>query len=186
MESRSNWKFDEFFHGAKAMRQKIDDHFNEAMAGKLPFPKRAIWNYWFIPALYMYLRAEPWMIFDSLYDDFMTHLNRLALFDDRMPHAVNAIHGTMNPLDARFALHGHMQEPETVPYVEGGLAAADLRAPYQQYKNLVSAMFRSHGCHGFITMELAVNEAGVALTANIKCMQLLQLPRGCQGPFCLH
>ncbi len=36
--------------------------------------------------------------------------NRLVLFDDRMPHAVERVDGSMDPLEGRFVFHGHIKE----------------------------------------------------------------------------
>jgi hypothetical protein len=261
MDFASHWKFEDFYPDAHLMRQKIDEHFTDSIARKEPFDKRAIWNYWFIPTLYMYLRAEPWVLFPtSLFDQFMAHLrafaarqfgliidsqpfvsmyvngcgqnihndfgngrlayvfsltkwaerhflggetfiyktghqatekvfqatggwgwydfvepvfNRLALFDDRLPHAVNPVQGTMDPLDARFVLHGHMEEAETIPYIEGGLRDADLRMQFDQAKNAISKMFRSHALDGFLSLELLVGESGASGQVDLRCMQLL-------------
>lgn len=218
MEFKTHWKFENFYPEAERMRGVIDEHFTESIAGKKPFHERSLWNYWYIPQMYTYLRAEPWVLLSpEIFEAFMMHLrafvawkfglviptkpfmsmyidgcgqnvhndfgngrlayvfsltrwaerhfqggetmiyhlgekshnaflhptggwgwydfvnpefNRLALFDDRMPHAVNFIKGTMDPLDARFALHGHMEEPMAVPYCEGGLNNYDMSASF--------------------------------------------------------
>jgi hypothetical protein len=44
--------------------------------------------------------------------------NRLIVFDDRIPHAVEPVLSSMDPLDGRFVLHGHISEGES--QVEGG------------------------------------------------------------------
>jgi hypothetical protein len=36
--------------------------------------------------------------------------NRLLIFDDRLPHAVQAVEGNMDPLEGRVVLHGHLEE----------------------------------------------------------------------------
>jgi len=43
--------------------------------------------------------------------------NRLLVFDDRMPHAVQLVEGNMDPLDGRIVIHGHIREAE--PIVKG-------------------------------------------------------------------
>jgi hypothetical protein len=75
MEFKTHWNFDNFFPDARAMRQAIDDHFNDSIASKLPFEKRAIWNYWYIPQAYTYLRTEATTIFPHLLlEKFVRHL----------------------------------------------------------------------------------------------------------------
>lgn len=46
----------------------------------------------------------------NLYDLIAPNFNRLALFDDRMPHGVSRVEGSMDPLEGRLVLHGHISE----------------------------------------------------------------------------
>jgi hypothetical protein len=103
--------------------------------------------------------------------------NRLVLFDDRMPHAVNPIMGTMNPHDARFVMHGHMEEPSTVPYVEGGLMETDLTAAFIALRAEIAKIFISHGHHGFITWDVQIEPSGITASTAIKHMQLMPLSK---------
>lgn len=270
MEFATNWRFDEFYPEALQMRRLIDEHFTESSARHLPFSKRGIWNYWFIPTLYTYFRAEPWLLFGpEMFDAFMAYLgafaarqfgliiptkpfismyvngcgqnihndfgngrlayvfsltnwaerrflggetfvyktadraaenvfrstggwgwydfidplfNRLALFDDRLPHAVNFVQGTMDPLDARFALHGHMEEPDFIAHIEGGLQGADLRREYAQMKESVGNLFRFYGLDGFVSLELQVDGSGRFTDITLRAMQLLAKTKAAREP----
>ena len=180
---------------ALAMRADIDAHFAEP--GQHRAESHQVWNYWFVPELYAYLRTAPekvirrelvqmfadalkgWSIerlgmaqvtwpylslyvpgcrqglhndtingrfgfvysltlderktsggetiilhegdpFRSklttpaagrgLYDAVAPRFNRLIVFDDRLPHAVERIEGVMDPREGRFVLHGHLGE----------------------------------------------------------------------------
>ncbi|HMJ92533.1 MAG TPA: hypothetical protein VK472_00390 [Allosphingosinicella sp.] len=55
----------------------------------------------------------------GLYDLIQPRFNRLAMFDDRMPHGVQRVEGSMDPLEGRFVLHGHISEGG--PLVDGPL-----------------------------------------------------------------
>jgi hypothetical protein len=57
----------------------------------------------------------------AFYDAIAPRFNRLVVFDDRMPHAVERLDGSMDPREGRFVMHGHMSE--SGPMVIGGLAA---------------------------------------------------------------
>ena len=46
----------------------------------------------------------------GLLDLIEPRFNRLAMFDDRMPHGVQRVEGSMDPLEGRFVLHGHISE----------------------------------------------------------------------------
>ena len=192
---------------ALAMRADIDAHF--ANPGAHRADTHQVWNYWFVPTLYAYLRTAPekiirrdrvdtfmrtlraWSIaalgmgnvtwpYLSLYvggcrqglhndatngrfafvysltrdqrrtiggetlifregDPFRGNLatasaglgfhdliepkfNRLVVFDDRLPHAVERVEGSMDPIDGRFVLHGHLSEAGMI--VTGALPGA--------------------------------------------------------------
>jgi hypothetical protein len=191
---------------AEAMRKGIDDHF--ADPGAHAPQTHQVWNYWFVPELYAYLRTQPEKVIDrplvdqfqarlaawsnetlgmagitwpylslyvagcrqglhndsvngrfgfvysltrnerrtsggetivhhegdpfrsqltrpgagrSFYDAIPPRFNRLVIFDDRMPHAVERVDGSMDPREGRFVLHGHISEGEGA--VTGALAA---------------------------------------------------------------
>ena len=180
---------------ALAMRADIDAHFAAPEAHRAE--THQVWNYWYIPELYTYLRTTPEKVIDprrvqrffvaltdwsmrtlgmgfvtwpylSLYvggcrqsihndstngrfgfvysltrdkratiggetlilregDPFRANLttpsagrgfaesiapvfNRLVVFDDRMPQAVECVEGSMDPVEGRFVLHGHIAE----------------------------------------------------------------------------
>lgn len=55
----------------------------------------------------------------DLFDLVAPMFNRLTLFDDRIPHAVQRIDGSMDPREGRFVLHGHVSEAG--PVTQGAL-----------------------------------------------------------------
>jgi hypothetical protein len=201
---------------AEAMRAAVDQHFAEPHSHRTD--SHFIWNYWYVPGLYTYLRAVPEQVIprplvaafhaeltrwaaetlglgqvtwptlslyvdgcmqaihnDSangrfgyvysltrddrrgrggetivfkeddpfrsrlavadagagLYDLIQPNFNRLVLFDDRMPHGVTRAEGSMDPIDGRIVLHGHIREagpivkgPLPIRLVEAARAAA--------------------------------------------------------------
>ncbi len=180
---------------AEAMRLDIDAHFGSYQSHR---PEtHQVWNYWFVPGLYAYLRTTPEKLIrpdrvesfmqvlrrwsaealglrevtwpylslyvsgcrQNLHDDsangrfaFVYSLtrdrrmtsggetlvlnegdlfrknvataqagagfyasieprfNRLVVFDDRMPHGVERVDGSMNPVEGRFVMHGHIRD----------------------------------------------------------------------------
>jgi hypothetical protein len=62
----------------------------------------------------------------GLYDLVPPQFNRLILFDDRIPHAVQRVDGSMDPLEGRIVLHGHISEAGVV--VEGALPGEVVQA----------------------------------------------------------
>src|SRR5438094_1834986 len=70
----------------------------------------------------------------GFYETVEPRFNRLVVFDDRLPHAVERIDGSMDPVEGRFVLHGHLSEAKTAvsgalrPEMVGEPLAAALRA----------------------------------------------------------
>jgi hypothetical protein len=62
----------------------------------------------------------------GLYDLVPPQFNRLILFDDRIPHAVQRVDGPMDPLEGRIVLHGHISEAGVV--AEGALPGDVIQA----------------------------------------------------------
>ena len=60
-----------------------------------------------------------------LYDLVEPRFNRLTLFDDRVPHAVQRVDGSMDPVEGRLVLHGHISEAGVV--AQGALAPAAIQ-----------------------------------------------------------
>jgi hypothetical protein len=58
----------------------------------------------------------------GLYEVIEPRFNRLVIFDDRLPHAVERVDGSMDPGEGRFALHGHLSEGSAI--IAGALPAA--------------------------------------------------------------
>ena len=63
----------------------------------------------------------------ALFDLVEPRFNRLTLFDDRIPHAVQRVDGAMDPLEGRFVLHGHIRESGVV--VQGALPPEEIQGP---------------------------------------------------------
>ncbi len=65
----------------------------------------------------------------AFYQSISPRFNRLLVFDDRMPHAVQLVEGGMDPIEGRLVIHGHIQDAG--PLISGPLpreavlAAAD-------------------------------------------------------------
>lgn len=251
---------------AEAMRADIDAHF--ANPDKHSPDRHQVWNYWFVPELYAYLRTLPdkiiredrvmgflgalrdWSFerlglgetdypYLSLYvsgcrqnvhndawngrfafvysltrneretiggetiiyhegDPFRTKLrtadagrgffdkveprfNRLIVFDDRLPHAVDRIDGSMDPVQGRFVLHGHLSEAGE--RVVGALSADAAAGP------LVDAMLHFHAAaearielyHGPIVFRLQVTPEGSVGQCRVVLDRVTGLSEGDRG-----
>ena len=65
------------------------------------------------------LSASPRRRAPVLWTPSAPRFNRLVIFDDRLPHAVERVEGSMDPVEGRFVLHGHISE--SGPAVAGAL-----------------------------------------------------------------
>jgi hypothetical protein len=84
----------------------------------------------------------------DFYGSIEPRFNRLLVFDDRVPHAVQLVEGNMDPVEGRLVLHGHIRE--SGPIVRGPLpreiveeAANRLASTYA--KDLGTALAIYHG-----------------------------------------
>jgi 2OG-Fe(II) oxygenase superfamily len=81
--------------------------------------------------------------------------NRLVVFDDRIPHAVKMVQGVMDPLEARFVFHGHINE--TPLHVEGALSEA---AVLQTLAPNLAEFSALPDYHGPLVLRFAINALG--------------------------
>lgn len=199
---------------ARAMRADIEAHFNDPGSHTA---EQQIWNYWYVPGTYTYLRTLPQRLMGdekikyfisavrnytaphlglsfvgepllSLYvdgcnqqfhndatngrfayvysltkeprqtiggatllmsdgdlyrrnlsngmtmhgftDSVEPRFNRLLIFDDRVMHAVERVEGSMDPLEGRFVLHGHIRDEG--PLLGGALTREVVEPVIQQ------------------------------------------------------
>lgn len=230
---------------AEALREPIDVHFSEPHKHRVD--THYVWNYWYVPGIYTYLRALPEQVIPyervaafhaaltrwagetlglakvtwptlSLYvdgcgqgihndstngrfgyvysltrndrqsrggetivfkegDPFRSRMsradagiglydlvpplfNRLVLFDDRMPHGVQRIEGSMDPTDARIVLHGHISEAG--PIMTGPLPARIVEAARDSaLKSALAALPETGDLHhGPLTVRLEIAPHG--------------------------
>jgi hypothetical protein len=237
---------------AMAMRRDIDAHF--AKPGAHARESHQVWNYWYVPELYTYLRtdadrvigrenasgfhsalrqwstanlglADVTAAYLSLYvdgcrqgwhndslngrfafvysltrnerrtiggetlvqregDPFRSHLgnanagrgfyetieprfNRLVVFDGRLPHAVERVEGSMDPVEGRFVLHGHLREAGAI--VAGALTAAAIADPLN--KALARFAADSAGAvalyHGILSLRVTIAASGAVEACDI-------------------
>jgi hypothetical protein len=112
----------------------------------------------------------------GLYEMIEPRFNRLAIFDDRMPHGVSRIEGSMNPVHGRIVMHGHISE--TGPGVRGALGP-DLIGPcVEEAANEALSRFEmSCDPHGPIVVRLTISADGSVEQARL-ILDRLAFPDG--------
>ena len=96
----------------------------------------------------------------GLYDTIEPRFNRLVVFDDRLVHGVERIEGSMDPLEGRFVLHGHLRADG--PMIAGALALDQVDAAVRQVWTgfLKAAAARARLYHGPIVLRFQVAASG--------------------------
>lgn len=96
----------------------------------------------------------------AFYDLITPKFNRLAIFDDRMPHAVERVDGSMDPIEGRFVLHGHISE--SGPIVQGALAPDAINAVVGSKISGLAATIESRPerYHGPVVLRFTVLPSG--------------------------
>jgi hypothetical protein len=116
----------------------------------------------------------------DFYDSIEPRFNRLLVFDDRVPHAVELVEGSMDPLEGRLVIHGHIRE--VGPIVSGGVSFDDaLTAAHRVACEQAAELGDALRCyHGVVTVRLSVEPEGTVVDAHIVLDRLRRLRRG--GP----
>ena len=100
---------------------------------------------------------------EVLYELIPAHFNQLLIFDDRIVHGTTTIEGSMDPLDGRIALVGHIRA--TSPIVSGPLFDGDVRAVVRDALARIHDRTKAYReVQGTITCRLEVSPAGQVST----------------------
>ncbi|MET1080993.1 MAG: hypothetical protein ABWY06_23510 [Pseudomonas sp.] len=108
---------------------------------------------------------------EVLYELFPAHFNQLLLFDDRIVHGTRTIEGSMDPLQGRIALVGHLRA--TSPRISGPLEPAAARQVILAVQRELGPRLRDfQEVQGSFSFRLAVTASGAvesitALTDNL-------------------
>jgi len=112
----------------------------------------------------------------GLYEMIPPTFNGLAIFDDRMPHGVNRIEGSMNPVHGRLVMHGHISE--TGPGVRGPLRPEQVGPPVEEAANeALSAFDMACDPHGPLVVRLSIRADGSVEQARL-VLDRLAFPDG--------
>ena len=118
----------------------------------------------------------------GLYELVPARFNRLLLFDDRLPHAVPRIEGTMVPQEGRIVLHGHISEGPVA--VTGALAQEAAAAVVGGARPTLERCAREAGAGlaGLVTLRLALDGEGAVVKDEVLFDRLLPTALGAAAP----
>lgn len=96
---------------------------------------------------------------ETLYELVPAHFNQLLLFDDRLVHGTQTIEGSMDPIEGRIALVGHLRP--TSPIVKGGLNAQAARETVLEFHRALRGQIGDYkDVQGTITLKLSIAASG--------------------------
>ncbi len=103
----------------------------------------------------------------GFYEAIEPRFNRLVIFDDRLPHAVERVDGLMDPVEGRIVLHGHLSEGSAI--IAGALPAAaatnQLNDTLGKFGAELAATIALYA--GPIVFRLTINAAGSVETCEV-------------------
>lgn len=103
---------------------------------------------------------------EVLYELIPARFNQLLVFDDRIVHGTPAIEGSMNPLEARIAMVGHIRA--TSPVVSGSLQPEPVRRRILEAMPHLQERLRSYkDVQGTTSYRLEVAGTGVVQSATV-------------------
>lgn len=95
----------------------------------------------------------------SFVKEVPSNFNRLTVFDPRIPHGVNRVRGTMDPMEGRLVVHGWFTEPR--PYIEGALTAIKVAPALDDAVDGFSLASQKLGAwHGMLSLRLMISASG--------------------------
>jgi len=96
----------------------------------------------------------------GFYEAVEPRFNRLLIFDDRLPHAVERIDGSMDPVEGRFVLHGHLSESSALIFgtLPAAQVAEQLNPALSQFGSEILAAATLY--HGPLILRLTIDASG--------------------------
>jgi hypothetical protein len=103
----------------------------------------------------------------GFYDLIEPRFNRLLIFDDRLAHAVERLEGSMDPLEGRFVLHGHMSEAGSIVSgaLDGRLLAEALTGLLREKFNASAELLSTR--HGVLVLRINIAPVGTVTQCEV-------------------
>lgn len=114
----------------------------------------------------------------DLHDRVEPRFNRLVIFDDRLPHAVEQVAGSMDPVEGRFVLHGHLSEAG--PAVQGALSPGEVAEPVagilRDFTGEAAARIALY--HGPLSLRFVVDQSGSVTACDVMLDRVIHMDGG--------
>lgn len=121
---------------------------------------------------------------EVLYELVPAQFNQLLVFDDRIVHGTQTIEGSMDPLEGRIAMVGHLRP--TSPVVRGPLDANAARRAFAEIAKPLAERISAHGAgdsslkdvQGTLTFKLAISAEGAVESTTVLIDNLVTAATG--------
>lgn len=118
---------------------------------------------------------------DTLLEEIPPVFNQLAVFDPRIPHGVNTVHGVKDPRSARIVIHGWFLEPE--PILTGGLSGQNIDEALNSGLSPVFEKFDHLGpMDGYVGTQIQIDKSGAVTQVKIFVNTLKSLAGQLEDP----
>lgn len=135
----------------------------EFRGGETLLAKNTLLNFW--PNFTRDRRNERGMEFTDLFESIPPEFNQLTLFDPRLPHGVQEVRGTRDPVKGRLVVHGWFVEPR--PFIAGALsknartAAATEKVINEILQPLAEELGIFSELQGTLSVRVSISPSGV-------------------------
>jgi hypothetical protein len=93
-------------------------------------------------------------------------MNRLVVFDPKIPHGVRRIEGNLNPVQGRLVIHGWFVQPR--PFIEGPLSSQRLQKHIEALSETVQEfMAQEIPLTGLLSLTFEVSLSGTASNVRV-------------------
>ena len=156
-------------HGPFAFVFSLSSDSSALRGGKTLLLKERILDFW--------SKLDPTLGFESgdVLHKIENKFNDLLVFDPRVPHGVEEVKGTVDPLLARVVIHGWFTEP--MPFVVGAL---DTESIEDSLGENLQSLFKKHPApelSGILTLKINIAASG-------KVLSLKTVIDSTRGPHC--
>jgi 2OG-Fe(II) oxygenase superfamily len=102
----------------------------------------------------------------DLVESIPAKMNRLVVFDPKIPHGVRRIEGNLNPVQGRLVIHGWFVQPR--PFIEGPLSSQRLQKHIEALSETVQEfMAQEIPLTGLLSLTFEVSLSGTASNVRV-------------------
>ncbi|MGS1053448.1 2OG-Fe(II) oxygenase [Burkholderia glumae] len=134
---------------------------NKFMGGETLFLQPQLLDYWESNI------SGPDISTGGIYAKIPPHFNQMVIFDGRIPHAVQMVEGTKDPLEARVVIHGWFDRPSLRS--DGALSISEVKPVMDDFRaSDLAAYFENASGKGIVTYQIKIQSTGIP--SSVTCL----------------